>query len=232
MDNCQYRFLVIDDDPGDIELLRRHLEDISEGKAEITAFTEPVSALAELSYREFDLIFIDYILGEKTGLEVFLSIRDSGCDHPAIMLTGQGNESVAVEAMKAGVADYLVKGDIKLQSLHHTVVNALDKFKLKQQLAENQQQLAEKVHELQEALGQIKTLKGIIPICSYCKKIRDDENYWDQVESYISRFSEAEFSHGICPDCYEKHVQPQLDEINKEANRERGLNEKDNDNID
>ena len=60
------------------------------------------------------------------------------------------------------------------------------------------------IHELQEALAEVKTLSGLLPICSSCKKIRDDKGYWNQLESYISKHSEAEFSHGICPECAKK----------------------------
>ncbi len=60
------------------------------------------------------------------------------------------------------------------------------------------------IHELQEALAEVKTLSGLLPICSSCKKIRDDKGYWNQIESYISEHSEAEFSHGICPECAKK----------------------------
>lgn len=59
--------------------------------------------------------------------------------------------------------------------------------------------------KLQDALAQIKTLKGLIPICSYCKNIRDDAGYWRQLEAYVSKYSEAKFSHGICPECLKKH---------------------------
>ncbi len=60
------------------------------------------------------------------------------------------------------------------------------------------------IRELQKALGEIKTLTGLLPICANCKKIRDDKGYWNQIEVYISEHSEAEFSHGICPECKEK----------------------------
>jgi len=60
------------------------------------------------------------------------------------------------------------------------------------------------IRELQDALAEIKTLRGIIPICSSCKKIRDDEGYWEQVEVYVRDRSEAEFSHSICPECAKK----------------------------
>ena len=67
-----------------------------------------------------------------------------------------------------------------------------------------QQRLAERVVELQEMIANVKQLRGLLPICSYCKRIRSDSNYWEQVESYISNHTDAEFTHGICPCCYEK----------------------------
>ncbi len=68
-----------------------------------------------------------------------------------------------------------------------------------------QNELEEKVHQLELAISQIRQLEGIIPICMYCKSIRDDKELWHQMEKYISEHSEAEFSHGICPVCFEKH---------------------------
>jgi hypothetical protein len=60
-------------------------------------------------------------------------------------------------------------------------------------------------------------LQGLLPICSYCKKIRDDQDYWTEVESYIERVSDAEFSHGVCPSCFEKHLKPRLDAMRRRA---------------
>jgi len=67
---------------------------------------------------------------------------------------------------------------------------------------------------LQEALDNIKTLSGLLPICSNCKKIRDDKGYWNQIESYIRDHSEAEFSHGICPECAKKYYPDYIDDDN------------------
>ena len=64
--------------------------------------------------------------------------------------------------------------------------------------------------ELKDALAQVKTLRGLLPICSHCKKIRDDTGYWNQIESYIHKHSDAEFSHGICPECAKKYY-PDMD---------------------
>ena len=65
-----------------------------------------------------------------------------------------------------------------------------------------QKSLAERVEELQAALSNVKQLRGLLPICSYCKRIRGDDQYWQQLEGYIAEHSDAQFSHGICPTCY------------------------------
>ena len=68
------------------------------------------------------------------------------------------------------------------------------------------------VVELQAAFAEVRTLRNFLPICSYCKRIRDDENYWHAVESYISQHTATQFSHGICPTCYSEQVEPQLND--------------------
>ncbi|MCP4601388.1 MAG: response regulator [Proteobacteria bacterium] len=199
------RYLVIDDNPDDIEILRRLLGDMSNGKAEVKTFTDAESALSNLGVREFDLIFLDYVLGKQTGLEILSSIKDKGCISPVVVLTGQGSEQVAVDAMKAGVADYIVKEDLNTAALDRVVTNALTKFKLEQQVKEQHLRLTEKVQELQDALDHVKTLQGLLPICMYCKKIRDDKGIWDQIEKYIAQHSDVNFSHSICPNCVDEH---------------------------
>ena len=69
-------------------------------------------------------------------------------------------------------------------------------------LQNRQERLSDRVAELQAALSNVKQLRGLLPICSYCKRIRGDDQYWRQVESYIADHSDAQFSHGICPACY------------------------------
>ncbi len=71
--------------------------------------------------------------------------------------------------------------------------------------------------ELTAALAEVKQLNGLLPICSYCKSIRDDKNYWDSVEHYITRHTNSNFSHGICPACFEKHVVPMLKGLDSES---------------
>lgn len=81
-----------------------------------------------------------------------------------------------------------------------------EKDGLIKQVQSRTKELTEKVEELESALARVKKLEGIIPICSYCKKIRDDSESWHQLESYITNHSEALFSHGICPDCFQQHL--------------------------
>jgi len=73
-----------------------------------------------------------------------------------------------------------------------------------------QRTLAKRVRELEESLAHITELRKLLPICSYCRKVRADQNYWEQVEDYLTAQSAVQFSHSICPECWNKHVIPQL----------------------
>jgi PAS domain-containing protein len=87
-----------------------------------------------------------------------------------------------------------------------TESSAVEKIsELQQELVNMTRELTRRNRELEDAQNKIKVLKGMLPICMYCKKIRDDQGYWDQLEAYIDRHSEAEFSHSICPQCMEKY---------------------------
>jgi hypothetical protein len=86
----------------------------------------------------------------------------------------------------------------------------LARVKIGVQIVELQQKLIDQAEQLREAMKQIKVLSGFLPICSYCNKIRDEGNQWERIDTYVSRHSEASFSHGICPDCYQKEMEPML----------------------
>ena len=77
-------------------------------------------------------------------------------------------------------------------------------------MVELQLRLAHRVKELEQALAHVKTLEALLPICSYCKKIRDEDNGWQQAEAYIESHSGSRFSHGICPHCWETVVEPEM----------------------
>ena len=87
---------------------------------------------------------------------------------------------------------------------------------LDRRVNERTAELAKTNAELTAALAEVKQLNGLLPICSYCKSIRDGKNYWDSVEHYITRHTNSNFSHGICPACYEKHITPMLEKMDVE----------------
>lgn len=87
--------------------------------------------------------------------------------------------------------------------------------RLELQIAQRTEELRKSNVQLRDALANVKTLKGILPICSHCKKIRNDSGYWTKVEKYISKYTDAFFSHSICPECLAKHYDSHHDEISK-----------------
>jgi PAS domain S-box-containing protein len=94
--------------------------------------------------------------------------------------------------------------------IDHQVIYAVARDITERRRAEDERERL--VRELRTALAEVKELQAILPICMYCKSIRNDENYWQSVETYISHHTNARFSHGICPTCYQNVVRPQLDE--------------------
>jgi len=148
---------------------------------------------------------LDISMPVLDGIEACRLIKAVGRlrDVPIIMVTAMTDPAFLVSAFDAGAVDYITK-PVKKVELLARVGSAL---KLKQSIDTCRMQglaLLKKNKELERALQEIKVLRGFIPICSWCKKIRDDGGYWQQIESYIQKHSEALFSHGVCPDCYQK----------------------------
>jgi DNA-binding response OmpR family regulator len=167
-------------------------------------------ALAALQKEDAPLLVIlDWMMPDINGLEVCRRVRNVPSATPVyiIMLTVKTEKANIVEGLGAGANDYITK--------------PFDRHELRarvqagETIVSLQQNLAARVEELETALGKVKQLQAILPICSYCKNIRDDQNYWQQVETYISEHTDMQFSHSICPDCYESVVKPQLERRNK-----------------
>jgi phosphoserine phosphatase RsbU/P len=144
------------------------------------------------------LAIMDWMMPGLDGPELCRRVRQepSRAHLYLILLTSRNDRGDLIAGLDAGADDYLTKpfdGDeLRARIRVGTRVLAL------------QQRLAERVAELQDSMAKVKQLRGLLPICSYCKRIRSDSDYWEQLESYISVHTDAQFSHGICPCCYQK----------------------------
>ncbi|MEE9567494.1 MAG: response regulator [Desulfobacteria bacterium] len=197
MDTPPIKVLLIDDDHDDYVILRDLFLEIEVGKFRLEWVETYDAAIERMVRNEYDVCLVDYLLGERNGLELLNEAVKNGCKTPMILLTGKGAREVDMAAMKAGASDYLDKGEIGPSLLERSIRYAIER----KRTLEEQIRL---ISQLQEALAHVKQLSGLLPMCASCKKIRDDKGYWNQLEAYISDHSEADFSHGICPECVRK----------------------------
>ena len=153
------------------------------------------------------LVILDWVMPRMDGLEVCHKLRavSTPCPTYVLLVTSKDQNADIVTGLDAGADDYVAK-PFNREELRARVQVGV-------RVVELQRRLAERVRELEAALADVKHLSGLLPICAYCKKIRNDQNYWQQVESYVSEHSEAQFSHGICPDCYETVVKTELSHL-------------------
>ncbi len=158
------------------------------------------------------LAVIDWMMPGLDGPEICRRLRTLATQTPTyvILLTSRDAPADVVAGLEAGADDYVTKPPKEDELLARVSVGV--------RVVKLQQALADRVRCLEEALSNIKQLQGLLPICSYCKSIRDDQNYWRRVESYLSEHSGVQFSHGFCPDCYERYVKPQLEEAEARQN--------------
>lgn len=318
--------LIIDDNPDDRALVVRELRRALPN-FRVLEVADPKSFSSVLEAAAADLVITDFHLRWSNGLDVLRSVKTRWPDCPVVMFTGTGSEEIAVEAMKLGLDDYVLKSPQHFARLPSAAKTALKVARQRQQLRQaearysglfasvpiglfrttpegkildanpalvemlqypekgkllavnmrevflepevykewktrlaqhgvvrkfearlssfrgetcwvensaralrgsgegwavfegsivniNERKLAEEererlILELQEALAKVKTLSGLLPICAECKKIRDDNGYWNQIEEFIRTHSDAEFTHSVCPDCM-KHLYPDV----------------------
>jgi phosphoserine phosphatase RsbU/P len=157
------------------------------------------------------LAIFDWMMPGRDGMELCKLVRSSEALRTmyVMLLTSKGYKEDIISGFEAGADDYITKPFERLE--------LQARIRVGERILLLQNTLNERVSELEKALIHIKTLQGVLPICSYCKRIRDDGNYWQLLESYVSSHTEAQFSHSICPECYEKIVEPQLKQMGNEA---------------
>jgi len=184
------RILIAEDDRDSREMLGVLLQDDGH---EVVAVEDGLRAWYAFEEDRFSLVISDWLMPEVDGLELCRRIRAARRKtYPyIILLTALRGKGYFLEGMNAGADDFISK--------------PYDTDELMARL-----RVAERIVRLQE---HVKRLEGILPTCMYCKKIRDDRNVWVAIEHYIAQRTAASFSHGVCPDCYEKIVKPELDRL-------------------
>ena len=186
-----HRVLVVDDEPVIREMLAASLA--AEGYEVISASSGP-AALRLLAEEKVDLVVLDVMMPRMSGYKVCRAIRlkYSLEELPVIFLTARTQVDDLLTGFSEGANDYLAKP----VSRGELVARVSTHLKLYEQ------------HR--ERAAKLKVLRGLLPICGGCKKIRDDDGYWNELELYLEAHSEAELSHGLCPDCV-RHLYPDID---------------------
>ena len=202
------RILIAEDDA----VSRRVLEaTLVKWGYEVIVTTDGQQALDALKQPDApSLAVLDWMMPGLDGSEVCRRAREAVGNRLLyiLLLTAKGSKEDLVEGLTAGADDYVVKpfDRAELQA----------RLNVGERILRLQAELAKRVQELELALSKVNLLQGLLPICCYCKKIRDDQNYWQQVEGYIAEHSEAQFTHAICPSCREKIVEPELKRLRNE----------------
>jgi len=170
---------------------------------EVTASRDGNEALRLFLDVEPEIVITDEVLPEIDGITVTKTIRAFAETRYTyiIMLSAKSESQHVAHGMAAGVDDFL---PLPIDETHLRA-----RLRVARRIMELQQNLHTKIDKLEAANREVRTLQGFLPICAYCKNIRQDENLWTEVENYIrERQEDVVFSHSICPECYEKHVKP------------------------
>ena len=201
--------LIVDDSTDHYALLRSILT--KAGHHQILGAESAQAAFSMLnvdgiqSATDIDLILMDVLMPEIDGVQACRRIKQQTHlrDIPIIMVTAKNDLENLHEAFAAGAMDYINK-PVKSVELLARVASAITLKKEMDCRKLRESELRRTNEELQQALREVKVLRGLIPICASCKKIRNDGGFWQQIEEYIGEHSEAEFSHGICQPCLKK----------------------------
>jgi phosphoserine phosphatase RsbU/P len=150
-----------------------------------------------------DIVISDIRMPVMDGIEMSRRIKSLESNCKIILTTAHSDASVLLNSIDAGIDKYILK-PVDVEILFSALESCAETVMLERKIQEQTREKDELIARLQDALENVKRLSGLLPICSSCKKIRDDKGYWNQIERYIAEHSEAEFSHGICPECVRK----------------------------
>ena len=191
------KILIAEDDPPSLKILRLTLQSFGH---EVVTAEDGDKAWEMLLRNPVSLVVSDWMMPGLDGLELCRKIRARRRKDYVyfILLTAVTGRDGYLKAMEAGVDDFLNKP-------------------LRQEELLTRLRVAERILKY---ISEVRELKRILPICSYCKKVRDDKDYWHQIEAYIREHTSTDFSHSICPQCYEEHIKPQLAALQAQTDEE------------
>ncbi|THB77798.1 MAG: DNA-binding response regulator [Desulfobulbaceae bacterium] len=202
MNNKDIRILVVDDDPDVLfataRIMKKEGYDVSEAAT-------GQECLEQTERQQPDLILLDVELPDILGTEVCHRLKsdDKYKSIYIMMLSGRKIETDdQADGLEVGADGYVARPVSNRELRARVGVMA--------RLIRAERKCAHYIVELEQALAQIKVMSGIIPICSHCKQIRDDQGYWNRLENYIQAHSEAKFSHSVCEECLDKYY-PEVD---------------------
>lgn len=201
--------LYVEDDSS----TRTELEQLLKRRAGKVLIAENGSVGLDL-FRQFtpDLVITDIRMPVMDGLQMAHKIREINTEIRIIATTAHSETSYLLEAIEAGIDHYVLK-PIDINKFNGAIEKCSRDILARKALENHRQEREKLIAELQTALEEIKTLQGILPICSFCKDIRNDEGYWERVDAYITRHTDVDFSHGICPPCLKKHYPEEYEGI-------------------
>jgi CheY-like chemotaxis protein len=174
-----------------------------------------LDALEKVAELKPDVILMDIQMPRMNGLEACAQIQKT-TPTPVVILTAYESPEILQEASEAGAGAYLTKPPEE-NALERAITIAMARHGDIMKWRKSSDELEAKNRALKTALAEIKTLRGIVPMCCKCHKIRDDDGFWTQVSAYLNEHTEAQLSHGFCPECY----QEELEELKLQRQRER-----------
>jgi DNA-binding response OmpR family regulator len=189
--------LLADDDKLTLNVLN---DTLTRAGYDVVTASDGEQAWKKLHESNAQVAILDWIMPGMEGVEICRRAAQDPklANHYFVLLTGRSSTQDLVAGLQSGASDYLRKPFEEAELLARVEVGV--------RFVELQRKLAERVEELETALKQVRRLEGLLPICSYCKRIRNEQDYWERVDAYISQHTNVRFSHNICPECYQKHV--------------------------
>lgn len=189
--------LIADDDKLTLNVLN---DTLTRAGYDVLTASDGDQAWAKLQQSHAPLAILDWLMPGMEGVEICKRAQTDPklVNRYFILLTGKSKTEDLVEGLSSGASDYLRKPFDEAELIARVEVGA--------RFIELQRRLGERVEEMEKAAAQVRRLEGLLPICSYCKRIRNEQDYWERVDAYISQHANVRFSHNICPECYAKHV--------------------------